>query len=248
MGDALLQRAQELGVSIDGDQPINTVNGTIYAQAPEKEIQRRVIEAERHLRERRLFIFTTAAACASVLAAAAAVGSMFAVVRNGSQQTENARRLLSVQLAQHFDERFDSAPMRRKRQGLAISLLNHADPPTDDVIDMFETMAYYVRQGTIDREAIYNDFGYTITHYWPAVKTYVETTRVGPDSDPFYYEHFEWLNGALLQDAARRRHQSILQVTPSTEDVGNFLRDEADLLQPPKPRAPGKQRKSTKIR
>lgn len=72
-GDALMNRARELGVFVDSDDLVTIPGqGTVPTPAPEYEIQRRVIEAERHLREHRLWIIALLSAIASVLSAVAA--------------------------------------------------------------------------------------------------------------------------------------------------------------------------------
>lgn len=72
-GDALMKRAQEHEVCVDSDDLVTIPGkGTVHTLAPEYEIQRRVIEAERHLREHRLWLIALLSAIASVLSAIAA--------------------------------------------------------------------------------------------------------------------------------------------------------------------------------
>lgn len=72
-GDALVRRAHELGVVTTGEGLVTIPgSGTVAVPAPEYEIQRRVLEAERHLREHRLWLFAMASAIASGISALAA--------------------------------------------------------------------------------------------------------------------------------------------------------------------------------
>jgi hypothetical protein len=128
--------------------------------------------------------------------------------------------------------------MQRRRVATTAALLRGANPPTAAVLDFFESIGHYARQGLLDRETVWNDFSYTIMHYWPAVKAYAAHARTGRDGDREHWINFEWLNGELLQEAARRRHAMVAQVTPGADDVKAFLRDEANLLKPPKPPKP----------
>ena len=200
-----------------------------------------------HLREQRLFWI---ALCTSIIAAAVGIGGLLVAIHfgnrqmesarqqteNARQQTENAKRLLSVQLAREFRDGFDSKEMQRRRVATAAALLRGANPPTDAVLEFFETIGHYVRQGLLDREMVWNDFGYTITHYWPAVKEYVTHARTSRLGDPEYCINFERLNGELLKEAAlRRRLADDKLMTPDTNAVHEFLLDEASLLKPPKP-------------
>ncbi len=77
-GDALKLRAEELGVNIASGEMINVAGqGMASIPAHEHEIQRRVLEAERHGRESRLWIVALVSAIASVISAAAAWVAIF---------------------------------------------------------------------------------------------------------------------------------------------------------------------------
>jgi len=79
-GDALFQRAAELGVSTgSGDSYVDPsqFKSMREFQAPEHEIQRRVLEAERHQREARLWLVALVSAIASVISALLAGASAY---------------------------------------------------------------------------------------------------------------------------------------------------------------------------
>lgn len=67
-GQALRKRAEDLGVSVFGVGGPFSENG--YNEAA---LQQRVMEAERALREKRIWIFALLSACASVASAIAAI-------------------------------------------------------------------------------------------------------------------------------------------------------------------------------
>lgn len=72
-GDPLHKRARVLGVITDSDESVVIPGqGNVPLQASDYEIQRRVIEAEKHLREHRLWIVALVSAIASAISAAAA--------------------------------------------------------------------------------------------------------------------------------------------------------------------------------
>jgi hypothetical protein len=71
-GDALEQRARQLGVDIQGE-PITQSSAGRQRRASDYELQRRVMEAERSIRESKLWILAIISAIASVLSAAAAL-------------------------------------------------------------------------------------------------------------------------------------------------------------------------------
>lgn len=71
-GQALVNCARELGVNTDGPPRSHSVSGA-GRLADEATLQQRVMEAERHLREHRLWIIALVSAVASVLSALTAV-------------------------------------------------------------------------------------------------------------------------------------------------------------------------------
>jgi len=70
-GDDLERRAQELGVDIQGDSITQSSSGR-HRRADDAELQRRVLDAERSLRESRLWLLALLSAIASVVSAIAA--------------------------------------------------------------------------------------------------------------------------------------------------------------------------------
>lgn len=72
-GETLQIRAKKLGVIATGDEYINVSGtGTVGLPVSDYELQCRVIEAERHLREHRLWVVALTSATASVISAIAA--------------------------------------------------------------------------------------------------------------------------------------------------------------------------------
>ncbi len=71
-GEELERRALKLGVNIEGDPHTKSASGSA-PRAPDHELQRRVQEAERGLRESRLWMLALISAVASALSAAAAI-------------------------------------------------------------------------------------------------------------------------------------------------------------------------------
>ncbi len=71
-GEELERRAKELGVAIQGPPISKSVSGG-PPRAHDHELQRRVIEAERHIRESRLWLIAVISAGASVISAITAL-------------------------------------------------------------------------------------------------------------------------------------------------------------------------------
>ncbi|HKM53533.1 MAG TPA: hypothetical protein VJY33_08980, partial [Isosphaeraceae bacterium] len=79
-GEALERRARKFGVDVLGDPPTRSISGE-RQRAPDYELQRRVIEAERARREGMLWLFALLSAIASILSA---VEAWFAVATSKS--------------------------------------------------------------------------------------------------------------------------------------------------------------------
>ena len=71
-GEELKRRARELGVDVEGEPRTQSSSGR-SPRAPDHELQRRVWDAERAVRESRLWALAVISALASVLSAAAAL-------------------------------------------------------------------------------------------------------------------------------------------------------------------------------
>ena len=71
-GDKLRDRAKELGVDVQGERIVQSSSGR-REFADDHELQRRVIEAERSMRESRIWLLAVISATASVLSAFAAM-------------------------------------------------------------------------------------------------------------------------------------------------------------------------------
>jgi hypothetical protein len=75
-GDALEQRARELGVDTQGGPITQSISGR-HKRADDYELQKRVLEAERSNRESRLWLIALVSAIASVVSALTALFVVF---------------------------------------------------------------------------------------------------------------------------------------------------------------------------
>lgn len=71
-GKTLEVKAQQLGIDIQGDYITQSVSGR-YRRVPDSELQRRIIEVERSIRENRLWWIAVISTIASVISAATAI-------------------------------------------------------------------------------------------------------------------------------------------------------------------------------
>ena len=77
-GERLEQRARQLGIDIEGDLITTSASGR-HRRAPDYELQRRIIEAERSRRESQLWLMALISALASV--ASAVVAAILAIAK-----------------------------------------------------------------------------------------------------------------------------------------------------------------------
>ena len=75
-GEELQKRCLELGINIEGLPRTQSSSGN-YPRAPDFELQRRLLESERSIRESRLWLVAFVSAVASVLSAAVALIALF---------------------------------------------------------------------------------------------------------------------------------------------------------------------------
>jgi hypothetical protein len=75
-GDALEQRARELGVDTQGGPITQSISGRLK-RADDYELQKRVVDAERSIRESRLWLIALVSAIASVVSALTALLVVF---------------------------------------------------------------------------------------------------------------------------------------------------------------------------
>ena len=75
-GEALEQRARELGVDVQGGPITQSISGN-HKRASDYELQKRVSEAERSIRESKLWKLALISAIASALSALAALLAVF---------------------------------------------------------------------------------------------------------------------------------------------------------------------------
>lgn len=78
IGEELRKRATQLGVAMETDQSVLVPgSGNVPLIAEDYELQRRVLDAERHIREHRLWLVAVISGIASVVSALAAWLAIF---------------------------------------------------------------------------------------------------------------------------------------------------------------------------
>jgi hypothetical protein len=115
--------------------------------------------------------------------------------------------------------------MHKARKELASHTLANAsrDEKSEAVSDFFEDMGLFLKRGYLDRELLWNTFGFFAVRWWAVCKgSILEERKLQDDSTLF--EDFEDLARQLSVRDAKR---GLTEPTPT--DLTKFLEDERDL-------------------
>ena len=132
---------------------------------------------------------------------------------------------LYLELRKEFDGHLLSA-----RETLANQLLD--EKPHDDinetVMNFFEDMGMLVRRGYLDREMIWDTFGYFARMWWSACRDYVAKERgdLG-DLDNIFFSDFEYLVERIAEQDVKKRRKTRSELEPSPSAIKAFLETEA---------------------
>ena len=112
---------------------------------------------------------------------------------------EYRRRTFDPKLMLEFDRSFDSQTMRSKRSRAARALKENQgirswqdfkSPETDDVLDFFEGIGYFMQGDEITPEVAHNAFFYWIYGYYYASRKYLKAAR---EKEPSQWESIDYL-------------------------------------------------------
>jgi hypothetical protein len=150
-----------------------------------------------------------------------------------AEQLSIRREQLKVQLYLEIRKEFDGARLVSARKRLAQQLMrdHSSDELQDDVMNFFEDMGMLFRRGYLDREMIWDTFGYYARNWWSACKDYIAEERA---ADHTFFTDFESLVELICQDDARKQNKARASLEPSPSDIKTFLEGELRLrLDPP---------------
>jgi hypothetical protein len=150
-------------------------------------------------------------------------------------QTSASKRVAGLQMFAQLDAQYDAERLRVARNELAPLLISGLvlPQPAEDILDFFEMMACYTREGHIDATLVSNGFSLPIRCYWDVLKGYVEEIRAAHE-DKSLYEHVEWLNGRLVAEYAKDRGIKPAQAVITKEQSDRFFRSETTTIVPPR--------------
>jgi hypothetical protein len=129
-----------------------------------------------------------------------------------------------------------AAVIKAHRHGQSVNLAK--DVP---VLGFFENMAHLVRRGVLDKEMVWNKFGWYITRYFLGLTSdgnLIAQNRIS-EGDQTLWEEFEWLNREMLR-IYRRRGIDIENPELTASRINELLEQEVNLTNLLDPFAPTK--------
>jgi hypothetical protein len=134
-------------------------------------------------------------------------------------------RQLGVETWMHFEERWDSAEMKKARYDLAAALQPSYNPSKADdipveVMDFFESVGSVWSEGLMNSKLAEMSFSYDATGWWQACEAYVSDQRQ-KNADKTIYDKFE-------------RFGKAMEAKYGKAELSNFLKEqEAPTSAPP---------------
>jgi hypothetical protein len=164
-----------------------------------------------------------------VTAVATAVATV-AAIGFGAWQAYFLRKSLQNDTLLKLEDRFNSPDFIRRRMLAAKAILKNRKEEkenpanlisdVDDVLDFMDTIGLCVRKGALDKEAVWNTFGYWVRHYWSLSSAYIEKMN---KTKPSIWADFTSLQKKLNKIELRKRG---IVPEPTDPDLEKFLHDE----------------------
>ena len=115
--------------------------------------------------------------------------------------------------------------MKEARSRVAWALMNRralVPNEAETVLDYFETVGFYARNGLLDNDLLWNDLSDAVRCYWNQLGDYALMQRRA-NHDATLWENFEWLDQAM---AVQERERHLLDTHVTAERISRFLRSE----------------------
>ena len=96
----------------------------------------------------------------------------------------------------------------------------------ESVLDFFETIGLLVRKNCLDAEMVWGNFGYYAIRWGFVCQTYISKERQIKNNDETIFEDFQFLVEEMYKIEQVKRKKSRSDVTPTEQDIEEFLNDE----------------------
>lgn len=144
-------------------------------------------------------------------------------------QVSMAKEQLKIQLYLELRKEFDGHSLLSAREIFAGQLLDgkpYAEM-NQAVLTFFEDLGMLFRRDYLDREMIWDTFGYFVKMWWSASKDYIAKERAIYGGDTFFFRDFQFLVERLSEDDVKKRCKPRAELEPSASDIKAFLETEA---------------------
>ncbi len=139
------------------------------------------------------------------------------------QESKLTKFTLAADLLVRLEDKFDEAPMVKRRKTAARALLCHQDyDKVTGVLYFFEEIGILLEKGALDPELVYNEFSYWAIAYWTACQEYISQRR---SADPTWFSAY-----ASLVSRMNKRTSKHGPYLPSAGELKEFLEDESALI------------------
>ena len=148
-------------------------------------------------------------------------------------QAALSRRSMGAETLLHLDDVWRSGRMLRTRSAAAAVLVDKRSTgktaqalyasdqsDVDEVLDFFETLAFFCRRNVLDHKLVWNMFYWPMENYWLACSDYVEHVRLNEG-------RHTWENFYLLRPKLQKLNRG--DAAANGAKVPQFLRVEAAL-------------------
>jgi hypothetical protein len=142
-------------------------------------------------------------------------------------QLSIAQEQRKIQLYLELRKEFDGV-LLSAGETLAGQLLDNKphDEMNEAVINFFEDMGMLFRRNYLDREMVWDTFGYFARMWWSACRDYIAQERADA-GDNIFFADFEYLVERICEDDVKKRRKTRAELEPSRADVKTFLESEA---------------------
>jgi hypothetical protein len=165
--------------------------------------------------------WTALAALASVVGALAAVAIATMVFWQARQEAQNSRFTAGLDSLWHLEAQWESASMVDARQRAAASLLEgKPSADVDQILEFFELVATLLDRHILDEEMVWHEFYWPIVHYWTASEEYIREVQ---GKEPATWKESAAVVTRLMAIEARKRRKALSELTPSKDEVHDFL-------------------------
>jgi hypothetical protein len=131
-------------------------------------------------------------------------------------------------LALKYEDLFDSKPILKARATAAKQFqkdgaYNANSKEIETVLDVFETIGFYVMHDEISPEVAHHHFDYWIRGYVETAEEYIKDRR---RKAPTIYEHVEYLLAQTSTVEAKKLHKHLAETRLSQEEIKEFIIEE----------------------